>query len=100
SDSDITARPYAAVRPDTAAAGTDGRFERHLGTALLLILAVGCFVVLRPFLSAVIWAVILSLSTWPIYVRLDRLLGNRRTLAALVMTLSAALLFLAPVAVL
>ncbi|MBV8652630.1 MAG: AI-2E family transporter [Alphaproteobacteria bacterium] len=100
SDSDITARPYAAVRPDAAAAGTEGRFERNLGTALLLILAVGCFVVLRPFISAVIWAVILSLSTWPIYVRLEHLLGNRRTLAALVMTLSAAILFLAPVAVL
>ena len=41
-------------------AASDGRFERTIGTALLLLLAIGCFVVLRPFLSAVIWAVILT----------------------------------------
>jgi predicted PurR-regulated permease PerM len=98
---DTTTRPYAAVRPDpVATAAGDGRFERNLGMALLLLLAVGCFVILRPFLSAVIWAVILSISTWPIYARLEHLLGGRRSLAALVMILLAATLFLLPLVVL
>ncbi len=100
SDSEAKDRSYVAVRADATAGTGDGRFERHLGTALLLLLAVGCFVVLRPFLSAVIWAAILSLSTWPIYARLERLLHGRRTLAAALMTLAAAILFLLPIAAL
>ncbi len=75
---------------------SDGRIERYVGTALLLLLAIGCFVVLRPFLSAVIWAVILSFSTWPIYARIEKLLRGSRTLAAMLMTLLAAALFLLP----
>ena len=28
---------------------------------------VGCLLVLRPFLSALLWAAILSITTWPAY---------------------------------
>lgn len=35
-------------------------------TALVALLA-GCFLVLRPFLSALLWAAILSFTTWPAY---------------------------------
>ncbi len=68
--------------------------------ALLLILTIGCFVVLRPFVSALLWALILSFSTWPLYAWLMRALGGRRTLAAGLMTLLvAAVLILPPVVV-
>ena len=30
-------------------------------------LAIGCFLVLRPFLSALLWAAILVYSTWPAF---------------------------------
>ena len=53
-------------------------------------------IVLRPFVSALLWAVVLSFSSWPIYSRLLRLLGNRRTLAALLMTLGMLLILLLP----
>ena len=43
------------------------RIEQMVVIALLLILAIGCFLVLRPFLSALLWALILSFSTWPLY---------------------------------
>jgi predicted PurR-regulated permease PerM len=81
-------------------AASDGRFERTTGTALLLLLAIGCFVVLRPFLSAVIWAVILSFSTWPLYARIEAVLRGKRTLAAMLMTVLAAAVFLLPMAAL
>jgi predicted PurR-regulated permease PerM len=70
--------------------------EENLGWAALLVLLVGCLVVLRPFVSALLWAIVLSFTSWPIYHRLLRLLGNRGTLAALVMTLGMVLILLLP----
>lgn len=70
--------------------------ERYVGAALLLALAAGCVVVLRPFVSAALWAVVLSFSTWPIYSALERLFHGRRSLAATVMIAFAAAIFLVP----
>ena len=78
--------------------GRNDRIERAVAALLLLILAVACFVVLRPFLSALLWAAILSSSTWPVYVALERLLGGRRTAAAAVMIACAAVILLLPLA--
>ena len=76
------------------------RIEQMVVIALLLILVIGCFLVLRPFLSALLWALILSFSTWPLYDWLVRVFGGRRTLAAALMTLLVAVvLILPPVAV-
>ena len=72
------------------------KLEQTLGWAVLLALVAGCLTVLRPFASALLWAVVLSFSIWPIYHRLLRLVGNRRTLAALLMTLSMILIVLLP----
>jgi predicted PurR-regulated permease PerM len=70
--------------------------ERHIGSALLLLLAVGCLLVLRPFLSALLWAALLCFASWPLYQRLERLLGGRRTPAAMIMVIFAATLLLLP----
>lgn len=40
---------------------------RILGLIAVLALAVGCLLVLRPFLSSLLWAAILVYSTWPAY---------------------------------
>lgn len=76
------------------------RIEANLGLALLALLGLGCLVVLRPFLSALLWAIILTFSTWPIYQRLLRLLGGRVTIAASLMTLLVAAVLVVPLAVL
>ena len=72
------------------------RLEENLGWVVLLALVVGCLVVLRPFVSALLWAVVLSFASWPIYRRLLRWLGNQRTLAAALMTLGMVLILLLP----
>jgi predicted PurR-regulated permease PerM len=72
------------------------KLEQNLGWAILLALAVGCLVVLRPFVSALLWAVVLCFSSWPVYSRLLRWFGDRRTLAAIVMTTAMILVFLLP----
>jgi predicted PurR-regulated permease PerM len=48
-----------------------------------LILAV--FWILRPFLTAVIWATLLAVATWPLLLRIERILWKRRGLAVAVM---------------
>jgi predicted PurR-regulated permease PerM len=75
---------------------TEYRIERTIGQVLLAILAIGCVLVLRPFFTAVCFALILVVATWPAFGRLRDLLGGRRTLAALLMVTLATLVFVAP----
>jgi predicted PurR-regulated permease PerM len=72
------------------------RLEENLGGIVLVLLLGACLLVLRPFISAVLWAAVLCFTSWPIYRRLLRLLGNRRTLAALAMSLGMVLIVLLP----
>jgi predicted PurR-regulated permease PerM len=74
--------------------------EKALGLVLLLVLAVGCILVLKPFLTAILFAVILCVSTWGLFRRIERLLGGRQTPAALLMTLMTAGLLVLPLLVL
>ena len=77
-----------------------GQFEQALLWLLLGLLAIGCLLVLRPFFSPILWAIILGYSTWPIYERLNAALGNRGTLAAFLMTLGLAAAFVLPLVLL
>ena len=72
------------------------QLERNLGWILLLALLAGCLLVLRPFVSALLWAVVRCFSSWPVYRRLLGFVRNRRTLAALLMTLAMVLVILLP----
>jgi predicted PurR-regulated permease PerM len=75
------------------------RIEIVASVALLALLVIACFVVLWPFLAALSWALILSITTWPLYHRLERRLNGRRSLAALLMTMLLALAFVLPFAI-
>lgn len=54
--------------------------------------------VLRPFLAATLLAVVVCVSTWPVYHRLLRRMGSWKNLAALTMTLSLVLVLILPLA--
>jgi predicted PurR-regulated permease PerM len=56
-----------------------------LGLAALFGLMLGCFFVLRPFLSALLWAAILAFCTWPAFILLRDRLRLRPGLAAALM---------------
>ena len=43
--------------------------------------------ILKPFLPALIWATMVTVSSWPVMLRVQRHLGNRRLPAVIVMTL-------------
>jgi predicted PurR-regulated permease PerM len=73
------------------------RSDRILTSLALVLLGVGCLVVLRPFLSALLWAAILASTSWPALLRLDRVFGGRRLLSATAMTVLVTLALLGPV---
>ena len=66
--------------------------------AALALVVVGCFVVLRPFISALLWAGIVCYCTWPLYAWLTRLLRGRCQLAAGIMVVITALVLVVPFA--
>jgi predicted PurR-regulated permease PerM len=73
--------------------------EQLLGIGAILLLAIGCTIVLWPFLSALLWAAVICFATWPIYGWIEQLTGKRRGLASLLMTLFIAVVVVAPFAV-
>lgn len=79
------------------------RPARLLGLVALAALLIGCLLVLRPFLSALLWAAILAFCTWPAYRALRDRLGLSPGFAALIMVtlemllVGLPLLFAAPI---
>ena len=59
--------------------------ELALTGAAVVALAFANYLILRPFLPAMLWAVILTVATWPILLRLRRTLEPRHRLAVLIM---------------
>lgn len=75
------------------------RIEQIIQIAAIALIAVGCLMVLQPFLAAILSAAILCFSTWPAYARLERWCGGRRWAAAAAMTLAMVLVLVLPLAV-
>jgi predicted PurR-regulated permease PerM len=73
------------------------KLEPLLGGVALLLLLVGCVVVLRPFMSALMWAGVLSFSLYPLQRVFTRWFRGGRTLAACLVTLTVALVLVGPV---
>jgi len=71
--------------------------EPFLGGLALLLLLLGCFFILQPFLTALVWAIILAYSLYPMQRRFTRWFRGRRTLAACLVTLTVTVLFAGPV---
>lgn len=63
----------------------------------MLLLLVGCVVVLLPFLSALMWAMVLAFSLYPLQRRFTRWFRGSRTLAACLVTLTLTVLLAWPV---
>jgi predicted PurR-regulated permease PerM len=57
------------------------------------------FVVVRPFLGALVWATTLVIATWPLMLKLQAALGGRRGLAVALMTLALLLIVVLPLSV-
>lgn len=84
-------------------------FERRLSSRLLdvliraafiAVLASLCYVVFAPFLTLMVWAVVLAVALYPLHQSLARRIGGKQGLAATIVVLAGGLLIVAPTALL
>jgi len=95
----VSARIEASALPSSLVIPTQSsRFEQYARLAAAALLVLGCFLVVRPFLGAILFAGVLCFSTWPVFTRLRARLWNRSWLAALVLVLVFILALALPVA--
>jgi predicted PurR-regulated permease PerM len=72
-------------------------YERYAVFAAIVLLLIGCYLVVRPFLTAFLWGGILSLSTRGLYERLRSWVGGRKRLAATLAALTIAAVLFVPI---
>lgn len=86
------------AEPPETAAGVPmlQRYQFPLRLVVALLLLVGCWMVLRPFFSAILFAAVIAVSTWPPYRWLRRRLGAGERLSALCACALATALILLP----
>ncbi|CAI0807916.1 putative inner membrane protein [Serratia proteamaculans] len=70
------------------------------GVMFIVIMIVACFWVVQPFILGFAWAGMVVIATWPLLIKLQRILWGRRSLAVIVMTLLLILLFILPISLL
>jgi len=73
------------------------RREPLLAAVALLLLMAGCVMVMRPFFSALMWAIILSYMLAPMQRLFTRWFRGARTLAACVVAMTVAVMFAGPI---
>ena len=64
-----------------------------------LILA-GAFAVLKPFLLSIIWAAIIAIASWPLYLNIEERCGGRRGVASVLTTALICVLLVGPMVLL
>jgi predicted PurR-regulated permease PerM len=79
----------------------DSYSSRDLTRNMLAVVFIGALIVaatwiVRPFLTAFLWASMIVISTWPLLLSLQARLGGRRGLATAVMTVALLLVLLTP----
>jgi predicted PurR-regulated permease PerM len=78
---------------------TSRGLERVISGVALALLLIACALVLRPFASALLWAVVLWIASVPVHQRVLALVRQRRGWAAFVMTAGVSLILLLPILV-
>jgi len=75
---------------------TKDSIEAAIRLGLLVILTYWCYLIVKPFAVALVWAVIIAVAAFPLFVRLRTSLGGRNKLAATVYTLVALSILITP----
>lgn len=72
------------------------RLRQFAQLAAIILVVVGCATILLPFTPAILFAVVVCISSWPLYIRLRAGLRGRSSLAALLMVLLLIVLVIGP----
>jgi predicted PurR-regulated permease PerM len=94
-----TQDPIAPAAPAAASAPAFRELPRFLLAILFIVLLLATSLwILRPFLSALIWATLIVVSTWPLMLAVQHRLGGKRGAAVAVMTAAMLLVVILPLA--
>ncbi len=72
------------------------QIEKVVLLSIIALLIIGSIVIVLPFLRAILWAMVFAVTIWPYFIKLEKVLGGRTSLAAVVPTLLLALIFFLP----
>jgi len=78
---------------------TAKNIEQLIAISLLVLLIIGSYLVLQPFISALLWAALLCYATWPLFTRLNHRLKGRRNTAAALLCLALTTVVIVPVVI-
>src|SRR5215831_16346813 len=67
-----------------------------LSVLLISLLTASAFWILRPFLVSIVWGTIIVVATWPVLMRLQKRLANKRSFAVSLMASALLLMVLVP----
>ena len=78
----------------------DAYYTKAIATALRIgfvgLLLILSYLILKPFLIVVMWAIIISIGIYPVFKKFSALLGNRKKLASTLITLFALAVIIVP----
>jgi predicted PurR-regulated permease PerM len=72
------------------------QIEQLVSLSIIALLIIGSIVLVLPFLPAILWAIVFAVTTWPFFIKVEKALGGRTSLAAVLLTLLLALIFFVP----
>jgi predicted PurR-regulated permease PerM len=64
--------------------------------AVLAVIVFSCFRIFKPFLMPVVWAVIIAIAVYPLFLMLKRLVGGRNRLAGTIFIVVSLAIVLVP----
>jgi len=70
--------------------------EATIRIGLLIIITVWCFKIVEPFITPLIWGIIIAVAAHPLYSRLRIALGERHRLAATALTIAFLIILIVP----
>ena len=74
--------------------------EATIRISIVVILAMLCLQIVKPFLIPIIWGIIIAIASYPGYRRLRRVVGERSGIAASLFTLLSLMLLIVPIVML
>ena len=74
--------------------------EASIQIGLAALLVIGCLMVLKPFIPLLMWAIIITIASYPTFLKLERVLKGRRGLSATVWTLLLLAVLIVPMVLL
>lgn len=79
---------------------TNAAIETSIDIGLMFLLGISCYLIVRPFVPLVAWGVIIAVAAYPNFRKLERALGGRTVLSAVLFTAVFLGLFILPMALL